>query len=59
MSQVKGKVESIRPPVKCSCQYKIFDGLVIKSRVVRLLPTGAEALCRCKKWVKVPCTYLG
>ena len=59
MNHVMGKVESIRPVVKCICQHKIFDGLVIKSRVIRVLPDGAEALCRCKKWVKVPLRYSG
>lgn len=48
----------LRPPVKCTCRATVFDGCVIKSRVVRLLPQGgAEALCRCKRWVQVPVTY--
>lgn len=47
-----------RPTVRCgTCQAVIFDGLVIKSRVVRVLPRGAEAKCRCKTWVPVPVTY--
>lgn len=50
-------VETLRPIVRCECGHKIFDGIVIKSRVVRVLPKGAEALCRCKRWVKVPLTY--
>ena len=39
------------PEVKCSCGHKIFDGEVIRSRCVKI--HTAEALCRCKKWVKV------
>jgi len=47
-----------RRPVKCECGHRVFDGIVIKSRVVRLLPKGgAEALCRCRRWVMVPATY--
>lgn len=56
-----GNVRQIRPEVKCaSCGHTIFDGLVIKARVVRLLAGGGEALCkRCKSWVAVPVTYVG
>lgn len=47
-----------RPRVRCICGHDVFDGIVIKSRVVRLLPRGgAEALCRCKRWQPVPATY--
>jgi len=49
-----------RDEVRCPCcGYKIFDGLLIKSRLVRLLPSGgAEAKCKqCKSWVPVPATY--
>lgn len=48
-----------RPEVRCgNCTSVVFDGLVIKSRCVRVLPVGAEAMCkRCKKWVKVPVSY--
>ncbi len=47
-----------RKRVVCTCNHAVFDGIVIKSRVVRLLPRGgAEALCRCKNWVAVPVTY--
>jgi len=47
-----------RQPVRCStCRSVVFDGLVIKARVVRVLRTGAEAKCRCKTWVPVPVTY--
>lgn len=47
-----------RRRVVCTCNHTVFDGIVIKSRVVRLLPRGgAEALCRCKNWVPVPVTY--
>jgi len=47
-----------RPEVRCDCGHHIFDGIVVRSRCVRLLPRGgAEALCRCKRWVKVPMEY--
>jgi len=47
-----------RQTVKCDCGHFVFDGIVVKSRVVRLLPRGgAEALCRCKRWVLVPLSY--
>ena len=44
--------------VRCGCGHVIFDGIVIKSRVVRLLPTGGiEAKCRCKAWVDLSIRY--
>ena len=47
-----------RPMVKCQCGHTLFDGIVVKARVVRLLPRGGgEALCRCKRWVVVPVSY--
>lgn len=54
------KVRNMRPEVRCACGAVIFDGTVIKSRVVKLFePGGGSALCkRCKEWVKVPITYL-
>lgn len=52
-------IKTIRQPVKCPhCRTVLFDGIVLKSRVVRLLPKGGEAKCRCKRWVQVPVTYL-
>lgn len=51
-------VQAIRPACRCpNCGTTLFDGLVIKSRVVRVLPKGAEAKCRCKEWVAVPVSY--
>ena len=50
-------VENIRPSVRCECGSVVFDGLVVKSRIVRVLPKGAQAKCRCKRWVPVPLTY--
>lgn len=53
-----GNVAPIRPEVRCSCGAVIFDGLIIKSRVLRVLKLGAEAKCkRCREWVSVPLTY--
>lgn len=47
-----------RASVRCDCRHEIFDGIVVRARCVRLLPRGgAEALCRCKRWVAVPLTY--
>jgi hypothetical protein len=44
--------------VQCVCGHRLFDGIVVRSRVVRLLPRGgAEALCRCKRWQSVPVSY--
>lgn len=50
-------VQQLRPaappaPVICECGFKIFDGEVIRSRVVHLVK--GEAKCRCKRWVSVP-----
>lgn len=47
-----------RKLVKCVCGHQVFDGIVIRSRVIRVLPRGgAEALCRCKRWQRLPFTY--
>ncbi len=47
-----------RPVVRCACNSVIFDGLVIKSRVVRVLRHGSEAKCKhCREWVKLPLSY--
>jgi hypothetical protein len=59
MGPAKSRSEPIplRREVRCTCGHRVFDGVVVKSRVVRVLPIGAEALCRCKAWVRVPLTY--
>lgn len=47
-----------RMSVQCVCGHRLFDGIVVRARVVRLLPRGgAEALCRCKRWQTVPVGY--
>lgn len=52
------KTWPIRSEVRCLCNHLIFDGEVIKGRVVRVLQKGAEAKCkRCGQWVAVPITY--
>jgi len=52
--------QTSRPAVRCpQCGHVIFDGLVIKSRIVRVLPVGAEAKCQCKSWVAIPVFYMG
>lgn len=43
--------------VRCSCGHVIFDGRVIKSRVVMVDDHGAQAKCRCKRWVSVPVAF--
>ncbi|HDY8222568.1 TPA: hypothetical protein RQL19_001799 [Vibrio vulnificus] len=41
--------------VMCLCGHRICDSEgIIRSRCVKLLES--EALCRCKRWVKVPIT---
>jgi len=58
MSAAQQIAETERPCVKCpKCHKIIFDGDVIKSRIVKVLPTGAEAKCSCKSWVSVPLVY--
>jgi len=47
----------IRSEVRCQCGFVLFDGDVVRARVIRLLSRGAEAKCRCKRWVAVPLTY--
>lgn len=50
--------QPIRPQVRCPhCRSVVFDGTVIKSRIIRVLATGAEAKCYCKAWVEVPVSY--
>lgn len=47
-----------RAIIKHPCGHKIFDGEAIKSRVLKVLPSGeCVALCRCKAWVQVPLVY--
>lgn len=69
MAGAEGKVRAVasgdvagtlgpRMSVQCVCGHRLFDGIVVRARVVRLLPRGgAEALCRCKRWQGVPMGY--
>ncbi|AWL12824.1 hypothetical protein HMF8227_02372 [Saliniradius amylolyticus] len=41
--------------VKCHCGFVIYDGEVVRSRVLN--PHKQLAKCRCKAWVKVPVGY--
>lgn len=45
------------PPeaVICTCGYVLYDGEVIRTRVIKL--HEQTALCRCKRWVGVPVEY--
>lgn len=41
--------------IRCLCGFNVFDGEVVRCRVLRVFPTGVcQAKCRCKRWVKVP-----
>ncbi len=60
MTTVNNLIESgPRPKVNCPyCDRELFDGIVVKSRVIRINPDGqANAKCRCTKWVTVPLQY--
>ncbi len=50
------KIEEQPRQVACErCGFKIFDGLVFRSRVIRIRPDArCEAKCRCKHWQPVP-----
>lgn len=42
------------PHVRCDCGFDMFDGDVIRSRVVRVRSDARlEAKCRCKRWVRL------
>lgn len=48
----------LRAPVRCHhCGKVIFDGDVVKSRVLKVLTQGAQAKCQCKTWVSLPLIY--
>lgn len=45
-------------PVRCPwCRHTIFTGMVIRSRCVDVL--NGQALCKCKRWVRVPVMLRG
>lgn len=47
-----------RKQIRCVCGHFLFDGIVVRSRVIRVQPRGeVEALCRCKRWQTVPLTF--
>ncbi|MFZ5658754.1 MAG: hypothetical protein ACOY5C_02730 [Pseudomonadota bacterium] len=46
-----------RQEVVCECGFRLFDGEVIRARVVKLGDHGAYAKCRCKRWVGVPVSF--
>lgn len=44
-----------RAEIRCTCGHLIFNGEVLKCRILRLKDGGAEAKCnKCKQWVDVP-----
>ena len=57
MAAQPNPITSLRPPVSCECGFLVFDGQVLRARVIRLKAQGAEAKCRCKRWVAVPVSY--
>ena len=60
-SAQSNQIEPIRESVRCTtCGFKVFDGLMLRATIVRVLPRGAEAKCkRCKNWTAAPVTYAG
>lgn len=47
-----------RGEVRCKCGKTVFDGVAVRSRVIRLLDDDeAIALCSCKRWLCVPFKY--
>lgn len=46
--------ETIRCPY---CGKMIFDGDVVKSRVLKVLADSIRAKCQCKNWVELPFIY--
>lgn len=58
---VRAHAEPARAEVRCrTCNFKVFDGLMLRTTIIRVLPRGAEGKCkRCKAWTPVPVTYSG
>ena len=49
-----------RGTVRCECGHPLFDGIVVRARVVRRRPDNTfEAKCRCKRWLPLPLVYTG
>lgn len=46
-------VTPLRTPIVCECGREIFDGQIVRARVLRVVPS-VQAKCRCKRWVSVP-----
>lgn len=45
-------------PIQCECGFKIWDGEVVRSRVLRIRADGwFEAKCRCKRWIPLPVRF--
>lgn len=49
-----------RPQLICpTCRKVIFDGLILRGRVLRVRTDDAvEVKCQCKHWVDVPLRYV-
>jgi len=42
-------------PIVCECGFRIWDGEVVRSRVLRIREDDHfEAKCRCKRWLSIP-----
>lgn len=51
-------VEPLRPKESCPYSgFEIFNGVVVRSRCVKLMVRGGVAKCRWKKVVEVPVGY--
>lgn len=48
---------ALRPPVRCQCGAVIFDGQLVRARVIKLHGQQALAKCKCKRWLPVPLQY--
>jgi hypothetical protein len=52
-ARIGGRLVDVHPSaVTCECGHRIYDGVVIRSRCID--PRKGTALCRCKRWVRVP-----
>jgi len=47
--------QSTPQPIVCECGFRIWDGEVVRSRVLRIREDEHfEAKCRCKRWIELP-----
>lgn len=49
-----------REPARVACPHcarVVFDGGVVRARVLKVLDHGCMAKCQCKAWIRVPLVY--